>query len=93
MHGLDGVVAILVLGAVQFLGLLSAAVARLGEGSDWQPVTQHLFIAFLALVGMETMGALALGPVGYWLPSAATLSVMVVSVVCDFRRTHEANTL
>jgi hypothetical protein len=91
MHNLDGALAIFFLGAVQVLGLMSAVVARLGEGSDWQPATQHLFIVCLALVGVETMLALALGPVGYWLPSAATLSVMVIAATCDFSRTQGAD--
>ena len=91
MHYLDGDLAVYVLGAVQVLGLLSAAIARLGEGSDWQPATQHLFIVCLALVGMESVLALALGMVGYWLPSAATLSVMVFAATCDFRRAQGAS--
>jgi hypothetical protein len=91
MYYLDGALAIYVLGAVQGLGLISAAMARLGEGSDWQPATQHLFIVCLALVGMETMLALALGLVGYWLPSAATFSVMVIAATCDFSRTQGAS--
>jgi hypothetical protein len=91
MHYLDGGLAIYVLGAVQVLGLMSAMLARLGEGSHWQPATQRLFIVCLALVGMETMLALALGLVGCWLPSAATLSVMVIAATCDFGRTQGAS--
>jgi hypothetical protein len=69
---------------VLLLGLVSAAVARLSEGSRCQGPGQWTFLAFLALVGGVTVGAIAQGS-GYWLPSGATLSVMVLGAVCDFR--------
>ena len=37
------------------------------------------------------MLALGMGLVGYWLPSAATLAVMVVAATCDFSRAQGAN--
>jgi hypothetical protein len=91
MHFFDGGLAICFLGAVQVLGLASAAMTRVGEGSAWQPVTQQLFFVCMALVGAETMLALGMGLVGCWLPSAATLAVMVVAATCDFSRAQGAN--
>jgi hypothetical protein len=90
MHYLEGALAVYLLGAVQILGLVSAAMTRLSEGSGWQPATQNLFFVCLALVGTQTMLAPALGLVGYWLPSAATLSVMVIAATCDFSRAQRA---
>jgi hypothetical protein len=88
MHYWDGALAVFLLGAVQVLGLMSAVAVRLGEGSAWQLATQRLFFLCLALVGIETMAALVEGQVGYWLPSAGTLSVMVIAATCDFSRTQ-----
>ena len=86
MHSiaLDGTTALVGLAALQILGLASALVARLTEGSCCQATTQQIFFACLALVGMATMFLLGMRP-GYWLSSGATLSLMVLAATCDFR--------
>lgn len=70
--------------AVQLLGLFSAWIARLSEGSSRQTAAQCLFFVSLALVGAATLVSLGLRP-GDWLSSAIVLSVMVVGTVCDFK--------
>ena len=75
--------------AVQLLGLLSAWIARLSEGSSRQTAAQRLFFVSLALVGVATLVSLGLGP-GAWLSSAIVLSVMVVGAVCDFKPSEDA---
>ena len=72
------------LGLIQAAGLISAWLARLSEGSRSQAPCQCLFLAFLGLVGAATMLSAALGP-RYWLASGATLSVMVLGAIWDFR--------
>ena len=73
------------LAAVQLVGLASAWLARLSEGSCHQTDCQCLFLGCLGMVGVATVTALWMGP-GWWLGSGATLSVMVVTATCDFRR-------
>lgn len=77
------------LGAVQVLGLLSAALARLGEGSRRQVVCQRLFLACLGLVGLGTIVSLGM-PSGWWVASGSTLSLMVVTATWDCGRTRPA---
>jgi uncharacterized membrane protein len=72
------------LGFIQIAGLVSAWLARLSEGSRSQASCQCLFLALLGLVGLSTMASLALGP-RYWLACGATLSVMVLGAIWDFR--------
>ena len=69
---------------VQIAGLISAWLARLSEGSRTQAPCQWLFLALLGLVGTATMAAVTLGP-RYWLASGATLGVMILGAVWDFR--------
>ncbi len=76
--------------AVQLLGLFSAWIARLSEGSSRQTAAQRLFFVSLALVGVATLVSLGLRP-GDWLSSAIVLSVMVVGTVCDFTRCDHAD--
>ena len=71
--------------AAQILGLVSAWCARLSEGSTRQTPCQWVFFACLILVGIATMLALRLGA-GTWLTSGGTLSLMVLTVTCDFNR-------
>lgn len=73
----------------QVFGLVSAALARLSEGSAYQASSHRLFLASLAIVGVTTMTALLLS-LNYWLTSGATLSVMVLTATCDFRRSGQA---
>lgn len=84
MSGPSDFLVVLSLTAVQVLGLASAAVARLSEGSRCQAPGQCVFLVFLALIGGITVGTLLLGS-GFWLASGGTLSLMVLGAVCDFR--------
>jgi len=73
------------LGVIQILGLISAWLARLSEGSASQASCQRLFIACLALVGLTTMASIALSPTPkYWLASGVTLGVMILAAIWDF---------
>ena len=73
------------LGVIQILGLISAWLARLSEGSPSQVSCQRLFLACLALVGLTTMASIALSPTPkYWLASGVTLSVMILAAIWDF---------
>ncbi len=73
------------LGVIQILGLASAWLARLSEGSAGQASCQRLFFACLALVALTTMASIALSPTPkYWLASGATLSVMILAAIWDF---------
>ena len=85
MSGLEAPIMSWSLVVVQSIGLLSAWLARLSEGSSCQTSCQRFFLACLVLVGMGTIASLALAP-GCWLASGATFSLMVVATTCDFRR-------
>lgn len=80
------------LGLLQIAGLLSAWLARLSEGSSRQAWCQCLFVGCLALVGLSTMVFVALGA-RYWLGPGATLSVMILTAVWDFRAHARAESL
>jgi hypothetical protein len=84
MNGIESPPALIFLTALQVLGLVSAWVARMSEGSSRQTASQRVFLACLALVGTATIIALAIGP-GCWLTSATTLSIMILTAICDFR--------
>ena len=71
--------------AIQLLGLSIAWLVRLGEGSPHQSSLQLLFFAFLTLVGGATIATLGLGP-GRWLACGVTLTLMVLTVTWDSRR-------
>ena len=68
--------------AVQFFGLISALLSRLGEGSPGEGLCQCFFLFCLAMVGTTTIVSLSLGP-GGWLTCGATLSIMVVIALYD----------
>ena len=91
MNGFDSPSVLWLFVAAQLLGVLSAWLARLSEGSVCQAVSQWMFFGVLPLMGAATMVALAVGP-GCWLACCATLSVMVLTVTCDFRGSREAAT-
>jgi hypothetical protein len=80
----EGAFLIWSLGFIQIAGLVSAWLARLSEGSRSQAPCHWLFLAFLGLVGLATMASVTLGP-RYWLASGATLSVMTLGAIWDFR--------
>ncbi len=78
------------LGLAQVLGLTSACAARLAGGSR-REVCQRLFLAFLLLIGVATMVAVALGP-RFWLTSGVTLALMVLTATGDLGRSGQAAT-
>jgi hypothetical protein len=91
LNGFDSPTGLGLLIATQLLGVLSACLARLSEGSCCQTVGQCMFVGVLTLMGAATMVALAIGP-GCWVACSATLSVMILTVTCDFRGSREAAT-
>ena len=91
MNGFDSPTTLWLLIGAQFLGISSAWLARLSEGSPRQAVSQRMFFGVLPLVGVATMVALAVGP-GCWLACSTTLAFMVLTVTCDFQGSREAAT-
>ena len=89
MAHFEGSAVFWVLAAAQLLGIASACLTRLTEGSVCQAVCQKAFVALLALVGVGTMMSITIGP-GQWLLSGATLSVMILTVVWDFSGSRRA---
>jgi hypothetical protein len=87
MNHLDPTALLWMFGLVQAAGITSAWLARLSEGSRAQRYCQALFVVSLLLTGVATMVAPQFGG-NYWLLSAATLGVMVLFAVCDFRQTE-----
>lgn len=85
MNGIELSAALWILVGIQAMGLISAIMARVGEGSPRQTASHACFFACLAIVGAATVMALAVGP-GCWITSATTLAVMVLIVTCDFSR-------
>ena len=83
MSALEGPALLCALGAVQVFGLVSAAVARMAEGSRRQSLCQRIFFACLGLVGLATALTVAVAS-GIWILSAGTLSLMVLMATCDF---------
>ena len=71
------------LAIIQALGLASACLARIGEGSIRQTSCQRLFLGCMALVGVSTMFSMFVGP-GACVASGATLAVMVLTATWDF---------
>lgn len=69
---------------IEVAGLLSVWLARLSEGSRGQASCHWLFFGCLILVGLAAMASVTLGP-RYWLTSGATLGVMIVGAIWDFR--------
>jgi hypothetical protein len=72
------------LGLIQITGLASAWLARLSEGSPREAICQGLFVGCLAVVGALTMIFVALG-IHHWLASGATLAVMLLAAIWDFK--------
>lgn len=78
---------------VSWLVIHGAAIAcalgtRISAGSTFEPVLQLLFFTALIAVGATAWYCQRLDH-GLWIPSGMTLIAMVLTAVCDFRRTHE----
>jgi hypothetical protein len=78
---------------VAFLALHLCAVGcawgtRLAIGSRYEGLVQLTFLTALAAVGLVAWTSHRFEP-GLGIPSGATLIVMVLMAVGDFRRTHE----
>jgi hypothetical protein len=71
------------LAAVHLLGIGSAWLARVSEGTNRQLTLQLLFLLLLILVALGTWPALMIGR-GQCLASGTTLAIMVLMVVWDF---------
>jgi hypothetical protein len=91
MNGFDSPAVLWLLIAAQLLGVISACIARLSEGSPRQALSQGTFFGALSLMGAATIVALAVGP-GCWVACSASLALMVLTVTCDFRGSREAAT-
>jgi len=89
MNGLEISVVHWLLVMAQLLGLLSAWITRISEGSSRQAVAQRLFLLSLALVGTGALLSIGLGPC-YWLSSGVVLSLMVLATTCDFKPSRQA---
>ena len=74
-----------ILAALQFVGLLSAWLARVSEGSRMQTSCQWVFFATLIVLSVTTMLTIALHP-WFWMTESVTLALMVLTAVWDFRR-------
>ncbi|HEY1603509.1 MAG TPA: hypothetical protein VGG64_28155 [Pirellulales bacterium] len=71
------------LAAIQILGLASAWLARVHQGSHRQPASQWVFLLLMALVGATTLAAALTSPSGS-VVCGTTLAVMVLAAVWDF---------
>jgi len=71
------------------LGLASAWLARVHEGSRRQSASQWMFLVLLALVGATTLGAAITTP-AWCLVCGTTLAVMVLAAVWDFSSGRKA---
>jgi len=85
MSGMEAVVLSIVLGSSQVFGLVVALSTRLSEGSRFQGFFQTLFLVYLALIGGATIISVAVAR-DVWLGFGATLSIMLVTAVSDFRQ-------
>ncbi len=91
MNGFDSHGLLWLFIAAQILGVASAWLARLSEGSACQRFSQFAFFVALPLMGMATIVVSGVGP-GWWLTGSATLAFTVLTVTCDFRASREAAT-
>jgi hypothetical protein len=69
---------------LQVMGLVSALLARISQGSSLEAGYQRVFFLLLASVGAATIVAVQIAPF-ICITSCATLSVMVLATVWDFR--------
>ncbi|MBN2474654.1 MAG: hypothetical protein JXB62_08600 [Pirellulales bacterium] len=73
---------------IELLGLGSAWVTRLSEGSRYETGCQLVFLGLLTITGLATIATAGMG-IGYWLTSGPTVCLMALMVLCDFRRARE----
>lgn len=85
MGAVEGPVLVLLLASIDALGLVSASLVRISEGSRCEAWLQRFFLGCLGLVGATAIASLGLHP-GCWLSCGATLAVMVLTVTCDFHK-------
>lgn len=76
--------ALCALGAVQLLGVVSAGIARLVEGTQHERMGHGLCYGGLAVIGATCGAAVRLGPDAA-ASCAVTLALMTLIAVCDFR--------
>ncbi|MBI2827048.1 MAG: hypothetical protein HYX69_20435 [Planctomycetia bacterium] len=74
---------------IQPLGLASAWMARVHEGSRHEAHCQRAFLVLLLAVGVTTLAAALTGP-GSCLVSGTTLAIMVLAAVSDFDKGKKA---
>jgi len=71
---------------LQLLGLVSAAMTRLGE--NWRARIYCNCLFFLCMIAVTVATILAiLNSSGYWLSYGTTLAIMSLVATVDFRRT------
>ncbi len=90
MLDLDVLCNLWILATIQILGMASAWLARLSQGSANQDRWQRLFFFSLLAVGGATMLSLRLPP-ACWCVSAVLFTLTILVVVCDFRRPEEVD--
>jgi len=84
MEAASSLIPLLTATTVVTAGLGSALFARCSEGSRCQTLSQVLFFASLAMVGLAAIGSVLLGP-GCWVTCSSTLAVMVIGATYDRR--------
>lgn len=89
MHAIEPIAVVWVLATVQLLGLSSAWLARIAQGSRGQTACQCVFLGCLGLVGLSTAAAVTIDSM-LWLVCGATLALMVLAAVADFGRRPRA---
>lgn len=70
---------------VQAIGVATACLTRLSEGSLGERACQRVFLGSLSLMGLATLGSLVLGP-GACVASGITLAVTVLTATWDVSR-------
>ena len=89
MISFSGSLAFWSLATIHILGFSSAWLVRMSVGSVRQALFQRLFLLFLGLVATASYLTSSVAP-HHWLFTGATMALMVITVVCDFRGSLEA---
>ncbi|MGQ9576630.1 MAG: hypothetical protein ACUVUC_15075 [Thermoguttaceae bacterium] len=71
-------------GLVQLAGLLSAAILRRSSGASQSRTWRGAFVACLGLAGLGPV--IGLRAAGYWLAYGITLSLMLLTAICQSGR-------